>query len=112
MVIDSLENAENVVNPPSTPVARNNLISLDTNVLSESAKTIPIKKHPIILTIKVLYGIMEEMIELAISEIKYLNVPPIKLPIPTIKTDLIISSKLKLSNNHFLTCTPNSFSRI
>ena len=56
MINVSLENAENVVNPPNTPVAKNNFNSCEISPLSKIPKTIPIKKQPKMFTINVWNG--------------------------------------------------------
>ncbi len=56
----SYEKAEKVVNPPISPVARNSRHSGVRLPLSVKPKTIPMKKQPIIFTVKVPNGKVEK----------------------------------------------------
>jgi len=77
-----MPNAENVVNPPKTPMIKNSLNEyLDKFMILSFIKS-PIKKHPKILIIKVPMG--NSFINNLLNNIenKYLDMDPINPPIP------------------------------
>ena len=85
----SFEKAEKVVNPPRIPVAKNSRHSGVILPLSLNPKTIPIRKQPRILTVKVPNGNVESVLVWINCESKYRNTPPMKLPEPMAKMSYI-----------------------
>ena len=57
----SMENAENVVNPPQKPAVRKNLMFSEMETFSLKPKMTPMRKHPMMLTRKVPAGIIENI---------------------------------------------------
>jgi hypothetical protein len=84
-----LENAEKVVNPPRKPVTKNNCQLRLTLPFSLNPNTSPIRKHPIILTVKVPNGNGKWILLKTNWETRYRNTPPIKLPVPMISNIFI-----------------------
>ena len=78
--------AENVVKPPQKPVANSNLISFEfCDPFRDIPYTMPIIKHPNILTIKVPAGNRGEKYCFIYSDEINLNAPPKPLPNITVK---------------------------
>ncbi len=77
--------------PPQIPVARKSRSSGVMVVRSLNANTSPIAKQPIIFTLKVPKGKVERSFVWMNCERAYLNIPPIKLPVP-------------ISNKIFISC--------
>ncbi len=72
-----MENVEKVVNPPNNPIAKVALNVSFMIFLSNKEMTIPIKKDPMIFTIKVLNGKKETKYFGVIIKKKYLVTLPI-----------------------------------
>jgi hypothetical protein len=68
--IDSIEKAENVVNPPKIPVVKNNCHSVSISFFELYPKTDPIKKHPTIFTANVPKGKTEVRLDWISFEIR------------------------------------------
>jgi hypothetical protein len=86
-----LAKVEKVVKPPHKPVVRSRHQGWEVELYRPNkAYSNPMTKHPKRLTISVPHGKPCVQIFFIQVEMRYLNAPPMKLPMPTIHSDFII----------------------
>ena len=107
----SLAKVEKVVKPPQMPVVRSRYQGLDIELyLLKRANKRPKTRHPRRLTVSVPHGKPCPHTFLIIVEMKYLNDPPRKLPIPTNNIDFIMARislvRIGINRNHRLFIRP------
>ena len=89
----SFMNVENVVNPPHSPVARNNLAEgLITSPPDGRADNAPMMKHPATLTANVPHGKLHGITACSAIDTRNLAPPPMQLPMLTNKKSFIMLS--------------------
>ena len=87
----SLAKVEKVVKPPHMPVVRSRHQGCEVELYRlNRAKSTPMAKHPKRLTINVPQGKPCVQTFFIQVEMRYLNAPPTKLPMPTMHNDFII----------------------
>ena len=87
----SLAKVEKVVKPPHMPVVRSRHQGCEVELYRlNKAKSTPMAKHPKRLTINVPHGKPCVQTFFIQVEMRYLNAPPTKLPMPTMHNDFII----------------------
>ena len=105
MVKASFENVEKVVKPPQSPTVRNNPHEvLSEAFLLKNPQSKPIVRQPNRLTKSVAQG-KSLLIPFMARETRYLAIPPIKLPAPTVQLDCRGSS-LIVANSRELELLP------